>query len=452
MSIRWIIASVYCRARRIEGATAKRFRIGYAPPGWQNLADAARRKGIPGELLDRAGLLRQGDREPYDWFRDRLMFPIGDVQGRVIGFGGRALDDSEPKYLNSPDTALFKKGRTLYALDLARDTVLSGRRIGLVEGYTDVLMAHQMGIGWLVAALGTGLTKDHAILVKRYADRVDLIYDADTAGRRAAERSLDVFLEFEADVRVTELDGDLDPCDFLLDRGPEAFLQAVDGGKEVFEFLVSRAGTRYDLSTLTGRIGAVDDVLASVARTRNEVKRDLLIMRLAERFGVGEASVRDRLKVFDRRRDGFETGPAFAPGVLEESPVERLVVEAVVFRPELARRLREDWPPDRFRHPVYGEIARRAVELAEGDGGSDPSALVARLEDPTAAETLAGILEEGKRKKEFEKQFSDCVERLRHDARVAETRAAIEEARSRGDEEETRNLERELFRMRGQRR
>ncbi|MHC4469976.1 MAG: DNA primase [Planctomycetota bacterium] len=442
----------YCRSRGIEGATAKRFRIGFAPPGWRNLADAAGRKNIPESLLSLAGLLREGNREPYDWFRDRLMFPIGDVQGRVIGFGGRALDDSEPKYLNSPDTPLFKKGRTLYALDVARDEVLKERRIGLVEGYTDVLMAHQHGVDWIVAALGTGLTREHAVLVKRYADRVDLIYDADTAGVRAAERALDVFLEFEADVRVTELPGGQDPCDFLLSKGREEFLGSVEEGREVFEFLVSRAGDKHDLETLTGRIAAVDDVLASVARTQNEVKRDLLLMRVAERFQVPEASVRERLKVFAGRREGFETGPGFAPPEWEEAPAERLVVEAVVFRPALAERLREAWPPDRFRHPLYREIARRAIELFGGNGPVDPSMLVARLEDASAAETLAGILEEGKDKKDFEKQFTDCVERLRRDARLSETRAAIERAKSRGDEEERRELERELFRLRGRRR
>jgi DNA primase len=439
----------YCKRRGISGEVAKRFRLGFAPPGWQNLADAARRKGHPQRLLSLAGLLREGDREPYDWFRDRLIFPIGDVRGRVVAFGGRALDDSEPKYLNSPDTPVFKKGRMLYALDVARDEVLSSRRIGLVEGYTDVLMAHQLGVGWLVAALGTGLTRDHATLVRRYADRVDLIYDADTAGARAAERALDVFLEFEADVRVTELPGGQDPCDFLVSNGSEAFLTCVDAGKEVFEFLVDRAGTKHDQQTITGRIAAVDDVLASVARTKNEVKRDLLLMRLAERFGVSEASVRDRLKVFDGRREGFETGPQFAPPPQAESPAERLVVQAVMYRPELAERLGEVWPPERFRHPVYGELARRAIVLYGEDGPFDPSVLVGRLEDAEAAEVLTGILDEGKEKKEFEKQFMDCVERLRREARIAETKAAIQRARSEGNEEERRKLERELFRMKG---
>lgn len=442
----------YCRRRELAGETALRFRLGYAPEGWQNLIRAAERKRIDLDLLERAGLVRRKEGGgAYDYFRDRLVFPIFDVRDRVIAFGARALDDSEPKYLNSPDTALFKKGRTLYALNRARGSALRERRLALVEGYTDVIMAHQHGVEWVVAGLGTGLTREHAALAKRFAERIDLVYDADTAGRRAAERALDVFLETEADVRVVTLPDGLDPCDFLLERGNDAFLASVESGQEVFEFLLDRAREKHDVSTLSGRTAAVDDVLGSVAKVSNDVTRDMLIRRTAEKFGVSEVSVRGRLRLFSGKGDVLETGPAAAPSEAEgaaEDPRERLAIEAVLCRPDLASRLAEVWPPERFRHPVYREIAQAVVGMTGGNGGFDPAALAGRLQSPAAAARVAEVFAAGTGKKDLERQFEDCVERLRTADLLVETERAFADARQRGDDEECRRLERELFRLR----
>ena len=439
----------YCKSRGITGETAKDFRIGFAPPGWQNLLGAARGAGIPLDLLERCSLIRPGEREPYDWFRDRLVFPIQDIRGRVIAFGARAFGDDEPKYLNSQDTALFKKGKTLYALNLAREEVLKERRIGIAEGYTDVLMAHQHGIKWLVAGLGTGLTAEHATLARRYADRVDLIYDADTAGQRAAERALDAFLAVDADVRVVSLPGGQDPCDFLTNYGKESFLQRIDEGREVFDFLVDITGERHDLGTLNGRIEAVDDILASVAKSENQIKRDLLILRTSEAFKVTEGAVRERLKIFSgRRRGAVETGRTGYVDEVEDVSEERFLVEAVVFGDGLAERLATEWPPERFRSRILRTIAAEAVSIVQGGGNPDPGTVAGRLKDPEAGQALASILSAAKGKSNFERQYEDCLGRLRWTARLEEVREQLAVARETGNENEIRQLERELFRLR----
>ncbi len=436
----------YLKRRKITGESAKTFRLGCSPEGWSGLLAAARKARIDDQVLIEAGLVRPGRSEPYDYFRDRLIFPIFDVRGRVVGFGGRTFGDEEPKYLNSPDTPLFHKGSMFYALNFARDEAGRRNRIGVVEGYTDAIMAHQHGVKWLVAGLGTGLTPEHALLARRYAERVDLVYDGDAAGIKAAERALSAFLEVEADVRVVELPGDLDPCDFLVERGGEAFAAALENSTEVFDFLLSRTAAKHDLGTLHGRIAAVDSVLAVACRAVNPVRRDLLLRRTAERLAVPEAAVRERLRAVAPRGGEIRTGPAPAPAAPDTVlPAERLLLEAAAFDPRQAAVLRDEWPPERFASPraraVAGAILAAAADLPD----YSPADVAGRLSDPAAVEFFAALAAEGEGKRDFARQARDCLAALREEEERARLREALREAAGRGDEDERRRLERELF-------
>jgi DNA primase len=438
----------YLKNRRITGESAKLFRLGSSPNAWGALREAAHRAGFSDDPLSRAGLIRSGDREPYDWFRDRLMFPIQDVRGRVVAFGGRTFGDDEPKYLNSPDTELFKKGGMLYALHLARDEAVRLHRLGIVEGYTDAIMAHQHGVKWIVAGLGTGFTKDHAVLVRRYADRVDLVYDGDAAGVKAAERAVEAFLDAEADVRVVSLPDELDPCEFLVERGPERFSEMLGEGTEVFDYLLSRAVARNDLSTTHGRTAAVDHVLSAVAKVANPVKRDILLHRTAEKLSVSEAAVRSRLKAVTPRGGMLRTGPEPSPAAPEEDPLaERLLLQAVLYDPPLAGRLAEEWPPERFRGAGTRALAGAAVAIAGERKDWSATDLAARLPEPALADLLMALVAEGEGKVDFGKQFADCLEALTREVRVREAKERIRAAIEGGNDEERREWERELFRL-----
>jgi len=445
----------YCRSRGITGETAKTFRLGYAPDGWRGLFDAARRKGHSPALLELAGLVRpprNESQEPYDWFRDRLMFPIQDVWGRVIGFGGRALDDSEPKYLNSPDTPVFKKGTTLYALNLARDEAMREKRLGLVEGYTDVLMAHQHGVRFIVAALGTGLTREHAGLARRYAKRIDLIYDADAAGARASERSLDVFLGEAVDVRVVELPAGLDPCDFIVERGVEAFRDALENGKRVWEFLIDRAGTRHDLTSVNGRVAAVDEILAVVARIEDEFVQGDLVRELSGRFHVEEKTVRARLAAFSGRREMVETGPDYEAVDLSYAREEAEILEAVLGAPALAAEMAAEWPPEKFVHPQYRAIAEVLAALVRDGRPIDEGAVAARVQDPAASALATAVGAKGRAKKNLEEQFSGCIANLKNREALDDAETALQGAVASEDREEEARLRREVFRLRAMQR
>lgn len=306
-------ARAYFKGRGITGATAKEFRLGWAPPGWDNMIQAARRDGIPEtDLLD-CGLVierdpdRSGARGFYDRYRDRVVFPIGDWQGRIIAFGARTLGDDEPKYINSPETPLYTKGRHLYALHLARQEMLRHREGAVMEGYTDVILAHQAGFKIAVAGLGTALTGEQAKALVKYAKKLFLIYDGDAAGLRAAEKAIPAFLPEDIETRVCVLPGDKDPADVFVQDGADAFRATLAQSKEAFDHLIAARAKAHDMAGVPGRSAAADECLAALVGVRDEVRRALYVKRLADEMGVPDDILSRKLA--QMRRDAQSRMP-----------------------------------------------------------------------------------------------------------------------------------------------
>lgn len=271
-------AQDYLAERKLTPEVVERFRLGYAPADRGFLMAQAKRAGFHVDLLEQAGLVVMSEENPgipRERFRDRLIFPIHDFQGRTIGFGGRILPEIErlmstqgknvAKYLNSPETLLFQKRKNLYAADLARAASREAGWVAVVEGYTDVIAAHQVGISNVVGTLGTALGDDHLVALRRLADRVILIFDGDAAGQKAADRALELFLEHELDLRVLSLPGGLDPCDFLLREGAGAFRELIDRAVDPLVFLLSRSRARFDFGSLEGASRAAEWILSILA-------------------------------------------------------------------------------------------------------------------------------------------------------------------------------------------
>ena len=287
-------ARSYLTDRGITPDSAARFRLGYAPEGRDWLVGLARRAGITPALLERVGLIVRSEQQatPHERFRGRLIFPIHDPQGRVLGFGGRILPAVErtladsgrrvAKYLNSPETALFGKRRVLYGSDLARPAARSEGWVAVVEGYTDVIAAHQVGLTNVVGTLGTALGDDHVTALRRMTDRAVLVFDGDEAGQKAADRSLELFLGHEVDVRVLALPTEFDPCDFLLKEGAEPFRALVDRAVDPLSFAIDRAGSRFDLESMEGSRQAAEYVLAVFARVPANQKAAGLDLKIAK--------------------------------------------------------------------------------------------------------------------------------------------------------------------------
>ncbi len=288
-------ARAYLEKRGFPPPASRALGLGLSPEGWDGLLVAARAAGLAPDLLQEAGLVvpREGREGWYDRFRGRLMFPIADVSGRIVTYGARALREGDnPKYLNGPETALFKKGRTLYALDRAKDGIRKAGHAILMEGYTDVLMAHLFGFTSAVAGMGTAFTPEQATILARHATKVILLYDGDAAGRAAAEKSLDLLLEQGLELRVAMLPEGRDVDEVLLEEGADRLTEILGAGLDVFDFKVAQLGAVNDLKTERGRATAASKMAEMLVRVKSPMERDLLFSRVADRLGVNETLLR----------------------------------------------------------------------------------------------------------------------------------------------------------------
>jgi len=281
------VARQYLEQRGIGAAAVKEFRLGYALPGWRHFKDFLERRKIPLSLAEEAGLLSKSGRgDLYDRFRGRLIFPIEDPGGQIIGFGGRTLGEETPKYLNSPESALFSKGRNLYGLSKARDEIRKYGYAVLVEGYFDLLALWNAGIGNVVATMGTALTRDHIELLRRYTQEAAVVFDGDAAGRKALARSLPLFIAGNLHMRAVMLPEGTDPDDFVRRAGREEFLRLMAAAPPAVEYyldnLVGNAAIFED-----GR-DALREAMSFLVKMDNDAERNLFIKWVAERIGVDE--------------------------------------------------------------------------------------------------------------------------------------------------------------------
>lgn len=295
----------YLHGRGFSDDALKRFGVGYAPEAWDTLARQGLLKKFSAPLLEEGGLLKRRDRDAgyYDTFRDRVLFPIRDEQGRVIAFGGRVLPGSEnpAKYLNSPETPLFAKSRVLFGLDLARKRIVETRTAIVFEGYADVVMAHQFGIDNSVAVLGTSLTPEHVQVLRRLADRIVLLFDADVAGGAAAKRSVELFLRESVDVAVAQLPDGSDPDEFLQAHGREAFDASIAAAPDALAFYWRLMQQKFSAGqSVTGAGRAMQEFLASIAEARSAAgnvdpqRWGAILLRLQKITGLRAADLNQR--------------------------------------------------------------------------------------------------------------------------------------------------------------
>jgi DNA primase len=351
-------AIAYLKKRGLSGEVAKKFGVGYAPDGWQNLERAF--TNYQSKALTTVGLVKQNDEgRRYDVFRDRIIFPIVDVRGHVIGFGGRVLDTGEPKYLNSPETPLFEKGRELYGLYQARRAIRDAGRVIVVEGYMDVVALAQHGVEYAVATLGTATTPMHVQKLLRQTDEIVYCFDGDAAGRRAAWRALENSLGQLADgkqIKFLFLPQEDDPDTYVRKHGKEAFEKLLGAALPLSQFLLNELSSRVDRTTDEGRVQLLKDAQPLIAQIAAPMLSLMLRKRLAELTGLAQQELNAQFKV--------KTPPAPAPARRAPPP-----------RPSKARNVLELLVAD----PSLARLARRA-DLAAGEGAQELRALDKLLE------------------------------------------------------------------------
>ncbi|PKL47712.1 MAG: DNA primase [Planctomycetes bacterium HGW-Planctomycetes-1] len=291
----------YIKGRQITEKTSEEYSLGFASEKWDDFLNAAKKK-IPEKLMLAAGLIVSNEQgNYYDKFRNRLMFPIIDASSRVIGFGGRTLGDDPAKYMNSPATIIFDKSNCVYGLDKARHEIVSSGTVTVVEGYTDVIMAHQAGCKNVVATLGTSFTAGHARLLRRYAKNIVLIFDSDTAGAAAAERALEICLAERIDIKLASVPQGKDPCDFVLAKGGQAFKELMGAATDVMQYRWEKLTEKFGSSdNLADRRAATEEFLRTVSAaskggTLDAIMHGLIINRLSRILQIPAEDIRREL-------------------------------------------------------------------------------------------------------------------------------------------------------------
>jgi DNA primase len=294
------IALEYLKKRGIGEDTITIFNLGFAPAGWDSVINYFSKKNISHELVEKSGLIikRKSKNGYYDRFRNRIIFPIFDISKQVLGFGGRVMDDSLPKYLNSPETSVYNKSRSLYGLHIAKGHCRASETVYIVEGYFDLLALHQHGILNSVATLGTSLTQEHVQLLRGFVGkngRFVLVYDSDAAGIKAAERSIKVFNKGYVNAQILVLPEGYDPDSYLFEFGYKSFMNVASKAKSIIPFLIDSAVDKHGRS-IEGKIRIISDLKQSLAHINDSVKRSLYIKELAEIIGIDEAAILEKVK------------------------------------------------------------------------------------------------------------------------------------------------------------
>jgi len=420
-------AREYLSQRGVGSEAVERFQLGYAPAEWDGLLREITRLGLPPRQVEAAGLAlpRQGGRGYYDRFRDRLMIPICDSTGKIVGFGGRALGEQQPKYINSPETPVYKKGGHLYGLHLASRAIRETRVALVVEGYFDAISLHSAGFPQTVASLGTALTTDQVALLRRYADKVTLIFDPDPAGIQAAWRGLELLVAEELGVGVVILPHGKDPDTFARESGKDALLTQIAAAQDVVDFLLSRAEERTGLQGVDDQAAAARQVLRLIALMPEGVRRAKYIQKLAERLGVSEGSVLAELR---RLGSPDSTVPSAPPPSAPLPPAEKILIQICLLFPETRPlvwgAVREEELSASPLRSIYGVLRefRGTEESLARSLNHHPDPLVRQV----TAELFVRGMEECA---DPHRMVQDCLLRLK----LREVQAELKSAREQGD-------------------
>lgn len=399
-------AREYLASRGLGPDIQASFLIGYAPDKRDAIFQWAQKNGFSPSILQLAGILvkREGESQGpgtfYDRFRGRVMFPIRNEQGRVIGFSGRTLikDAKIAKYVNSPETPVFHKSHVLYALDKARRDIAEKREAIVCEGQIDVIRCHQAGFTQAVAAQGTAFTDDHARILRRYADGVILVFDSDEAGRNAALKAGVIFLKAGLAVRVASLPAGEDPDSLILREGASSFVRILDKSVSALDFQINVLLTREDIRSEAGLLRVSRAVLATISQAPNAIQRDILLNNAARRLNVAASALQAEIRPLLRKTADSE--PATPPPTADNMPKhEELLAEHLGAQPELADLVNEFLPPDKISHPLCRRFIE-AVTLSRRER-QDLTGTISQLDDETrelssfAARILSAPLKTG---------------------------------------------------------
>jgi len=432
-------SSSYLLERGLTEKTIRAFSLGYALKDWHRLSNYLQEKGFSRPAILQSGLVSSGEKGGYDTFRDRIMFPISDVQGGVIAFGGRVMDDSQPKYLNSPDTSLFRKGETLYGLNMAREGIRKKGHVIIVEGYFDVIICHQYGFSNTVAPLGTALTTGHLRRLGRFTKKALLVFDSDEAGKSAAKRSLPILFEQGFSAKILLLPPNDDPDSFLRRKGAAKFSELMGRAKSPIDFIVS--GSSDD------RTVAVREALATVSSSADMIMKEELIRELSEKTGVRETVLREEMKRMGKKHGERLKNQRFPQQRIPCYDEELLILSAVISFPEKLAYILQSLKTDQFKNMTVRSIFEKlgkgweinTLDTIVSSFGNEERDLVARV-----------TFDPGFDRETVDRNIEDCLRIIcerESCERQREIHERIKQAEKRGDQESLYVLLRERQRL-----
>ncbi|MBI3654442.1 MAG: DNA primase [Acidobacteria bacterium] len=387
-------ARAYFAARGITDATQKLFRLGYAPDSWDALLNHLREQGATTDELDLSGLVVLKDSGGfYDRFRHRVMFPIVDSQGRVIAFGGRVMGEGEPKYLNSPETTIYTKGRNLYGLAFAKNEIRAKGFAILVEGYLDCIMPFQEGIHNIVASLGTALTDNQVRLLRRYMDKPQIIvnFDSDSAGQAATMRSIEMLLAEGFKINILQMPTGKDPDEFVRTQGAKAFVELFKTTQPYIEYVIEKTINDIDTTRPAGKVEAINAILPHLARMPDKVARADYAEQLANRLKVDSRVIRDDMKrVAVNRQQTLD--PKKVRAAQEVTQAERQLLEIVLADADVRRAIVANLTEADYLELATGAIFKAIIDLEQENIEPDFSTLSERLEVESERDLLPTLM------------------------------------------------------------
>ncbi len=408
-------AKNYLLKRGIKEETLRYFRIGYAPEKWDALINHLRQKNISLSLIEKAGLIlaREGGGY-YDRFRSRIIFPITDIKSRVLGFGARVLDDALPKYINSPETPVYTKGKNLYGLNLAKEGIRENDFAVIVEGYLDFIVPYQEGLRNIVASLGTALTLQQVRLLKRYTHNAVIVYDPDIAGELATLRSLDILIEEEMNVKVVTLPEGLDPDSFTRQNGIERLRDRIKHASNLFEYKLDVLKSRYNIKETEGKKDIASEMLLTINKFENSILKSEYIKKLSEELNVGEHYILEELKKIKDNKLHTNTNLDVVKKTSNISPTEKLLIKLMLEEKELIETIRQHLEPADFQDEKTAKIVSVMFDLVEQGKNLEPNLLMNYFGEEDISQIICESMflpEVSDQNKE--RVISDCINRLR---------------------------------------
>jgi DNA primase len=406
----------YLVERGLTERTIKHFRFGFAEDSWRGLLEHCKRKGVEADLPAKAGLILQSADKGnwYDRFRNRIMFPIFDSRGRILGFGGRALDENTmPKYINSPETYIYTKGRHLYGLNFAREFIKKKNYAVIVEGYFDLIMPFQNDIKNIAATLGTALTVEQIALLKRLTKNVIMVYDSDKAGEAATLRGLDLLIREDMNIRIAVLPKGSDPDSFVRKEKGPGFMKVLKESKDLFDYKLGVLTSKFKKSEPRGKARIVEEMLPTLAKIKNAVLKSSYLKKMAEALSVDEESVRTELKKVKPDAGEAYSAPVDAKKTKHENLAELTLLSLVLEDASFIKKIEEELGLGSFKDKSISAVLDKVGAFYKDGKKITPSHLISYFEDSTIEEVVSEAVSIGHTMQDKNKGFGDCVRHIK---------------------------------------